>query len=217
MSVAGPSDKICTIVRAIEANYVEMSESYSSPGTVQTLLWAPCDPNHCGADQRLPLSQAIRSGDDRAIEQLLKAKANPILAEQGQEAPLSLAVRTGSLDYVRLLLHYRAPMGLTICQFNPATPESHCSLGSSSVGKSGLLALSELRKFPMSSIGPDYTLTMRPRVRVWTIRDGRRYLFRSDQSRLRCCCPMASSRDFLCLMSGLLKDPTTTHNVQRSP
>ena len=69
---------------------------------------AQCDPNHCGADQRLPLSQAIRSGDDRAIEQLLRAKANPILAEQGQEAPLSLAVRTGSLDYVRLLLHYRA-------------------------------------------------------------------------------------------------------------
>ena len=39
---------------------------------------------------------------------MLRAKANPILAEQGQEAPLSLAVRTGSLDYVRLLLHYRA-------------------------------------------------------------------------------------------------------------
>ena len=83
MSVAGPSDKICTIVRAIEANYVEMSESYSFPDTVQTLLWAQCDPNHCGAD-RLPLSQAIRSGDDRAIEQLLRAKANPTLAEQGQ-------------------------------------------------------------------------------------------------------------------------------------
>ena len=46
------------------------------------------------------------AGDDRAIEQLLKAKANPLLEEQGQEAPLSLAVRTGSLDYVRLLLHY---------------------------------------------------------------------------------------------------------------
>ena len=66
----------------------------------------------------------------------------------------------------------RVPMGLTICQFDTATPESHCSLGSSSVGKSGLLAPSELREFPMSSIGPDYTLTMRPRVRVWCARTG---------------------------------------------
>ena len=107
-AVAGKSDKICTIVRAIEANYVEMSESYSFPDTVQALLWAQCDPNHCGADQRLPLSQAIRSGDDRAVEQLLRAKAKPTRAEEGQEAPLSLAVRTGSLEYVRLLLHYRA-------------------------------------------------------------------------------------------------------------
>ena len=107
-SVAGKSDKICILVRAIEANYVEMSENYSFPDTVQTLLWAQCDPNQCGADQRLPLSQAIRSGDDRAIEQLLHAKANPILAEKEQEAPLTLAVLAGSPSYVRLLLHYRA-------------------------------------------------------------------------------------------------------------
>ena len=85
-----------------------MSENYSFPDTVQTLLWAQCDPNQCGADQRLPLSQAIRSGDDRAIEQLLQAKADPILAETEQEAPLSLAVLAGSPSYVRLLLHYRA-------------------------------------------------------------------------------------------------------------
>ena len=107
-SITGKSDKICTTVTAIEANYVEMSENYSFPDTVQTLLWAQCDPNQCGADQRLPLSQAIRSGDDRAIEQLLRAKANPILTEQGQEAPLSLAVQTGTPSYVRLRLHYSA-------------------------------------------------------------------------------------------------------------
>ena len=41
-SITGKSDKICTIVRAIEANYVEMSENYSFPDTVQTLLWAQC-------------------------------------------------------------------------------------------------------------------------------------------------------------------------------
>ena len=35
MSVVGPSDKTCTIVRAIEANYVEMAASYSFPDTVQ--------------------------------------------------------------------------------------------------------------------------------------------------------------------------------------
>ena len=51
---------------------------------------------------------AIRSGDDRAIEQLLRAKANPIRAEKGQEAPLLLAVRAGAPSYVRLLLQYRA-------------------------------------------------------------------------------------------------------------
>ena len=81
---------------------MELSENYRFPDTVQTFLWAQCDPNQCGA------SQAIRSGDDRAIEQLLKAKADPILAEKGQEAPLSLAVLAGSPSYVRLLLHYRA-------------------------------------------------------------------------------------------------------------
>ena len=95
-SVAGKSDKICNLVRAIEANYVETSENYSFPDTVQTLLWAQCDPDQCGVDQRLPLSQAIRSGDDRAIEQLLQAKANPLLAEKEQEAPLTLAVLAGS-------------------------------------------------------------------------------------------------------------------------
>ena len=38
-AVAGKSDKICTIVRAIDANYGEMSENCSFPGTVQTLFW----------------------------------------------------------------------------------------------------------------------------------------------------------------------------------
>ena len=50
----------------------------------------------------------IRSGDDRAVEQLLRAQANPIRADKGQEAPLQLAVRVGAPSYVRLLLQYRA-------------------------------------------------------------------------------------------------------------
>ena len=92
-AVTGTSDNICTLVRAIEANYVERSENYSFPDTVQTLLWARCDPNQAGRDQRLPLNQAIRSGDDRAVELLLRAQANPMLADTGHEAPLLLAVR----------------------------------------------------------------------------------------------------------------------------
>ena len=76
-AIAGTSEQACILVRAIEANYVELSENYSFPDTVQTLLWAQCDPNQAGLDQRLPLNQAIRSGDDRAVEQLLKAHGQP--------------------------------------------------------------------------------------------------------------------------------------------
>ena len=94
-SITGKGDKICTIVRAIEANYVELAENYIYPDTVQALLWAQCAPNHHGADQRLPISQAIRSGDDRALEQLLHAKANPTLTEQDQNTPLLLAIQMG--------------------------------------------------------------------------------------------------------------------------
>ena len=107
-AVTGTSDNTCTLVRAIEANYVERSENYSFPNTVQTLLWARCDPNQAGRDQRLPLNQAIRSGDDRAVELLLRAQANPMLADTGHEAPLLLAVRVGAPSYVRLLLQHRA-------------------------------------------------------------------------------------------------------------
>ena len=57
-SIAGKSDKICYLVRAIEANYVDTSENYSFPDTVQTLLWAQCDPNQCGVDQGFLLIQA---------------------------------------------------------------------------------------------------------------------------------------------------------------
>ena len=71
-SVAGVTKYALSL--AIEANYVEMSENYSFPDIVETLLWAQCEPNQCGADQRLPLSQATRSGDDRALEKLLQAK-----------------------------------------------------------------------------------------------------------------------------------------------
>ena len=91
-STAGKRDKICSIVRAIEANYVELADEYIYPDTVQALLWAQCDPKHSGADQRLPLIQAIRSGDDRALEQLLQARANPTLQEPDENAPLLLAI-----------------------------------------------------------------------------------------------------------------------------
>ena len=107
-AVTGTSDNICTLVRAIEANYVERSEHYSFPDTVQILLWAQCDPNQAGRDQRLPLNQAIRSGDDHAVELLLRARANPTLADTGHEVPLLLAVRVGAPNYVRLLLQHRA-------------------------------------------------------------------------------------------------------------
>ena len=48
-SVTGGNERVCVLVRAIEANYVEPSEDYSFPDTVQTLLWAQCDPNQAGA------------------------------------------------------------------------------------------------------------------------------------------------------------------------
>ena len=49
---------------------------------------------------------------------------------------------------------------------------AHCSLGSSLVGKSGLLALSEIRIGRMASRESAYTIDMRPRVRVWCARTG---------------------------------------------
>ena len=107
-AVTGGSEKVCILVRAIEANYVEPSEYYSFPDTVTTLLWAQCDPNQAGTDQRLPLNQAIRSGDDHAVELLLRARANPMLADIGNEVPLLLAARVGAPSYVRLLLQFRA-------------------------------------------------------------------------------------------------------------
>ena len=87
---------------------MELADDYIYPDTVQALLWAQCDPNHSGAEQRLPLSQAIRSGDDRALEQLLQARADPTLQEPDQSAPLLLAIQAGAPGYVRLLLQYKA-------------------------------------------------------------------------------------------------------------
>ena len=107
-AVTGGNERVCVLVRAIEANYVEPSEDYSFPNTVQTLLWAQCDPNQAGTDQRLPLNQAIRSGDDHAVELLLRAQANPMMADIGNELPLSLATNVGAPSYVRLLLQFRA-------------------------------------------------------------------------------------------------------------
>ena len=47
-----------------------------------------------------------------------------------------------------------------------------CSIGSSLVGRSGLLALSEIRIGRMASRESAYTIDMRPRVRVWCARTG---------------------------------------------
>ena len=107
-SVTGGNERVCVLVRAIEANYVEPSEDYSFPDTVQTLLWAQCDPNQAGADQRLPLNQAIRSGDDHAVALLLRSQANPMMADIGNDVPLLVAARVGAPSYVRLLLQFRA-------------------------------------------------------------------------------------------------------------
>ena len=104
----GGNERVCFLVRAIEANYLEPSEDYSFPNTVQTLLWAQCDPNQSGADQRLPLNQAIRSGDDHAVELLLRSQANPMMADIGNDVPLLVAARVGAPSYVRLLLQFRA-------------------------------------------------------------------------------------------------------------
>ena len=86
-SVAGKSDKICNLVRAIEANYVETSENYSFPDTVQTLLWAQCDPNQCGVDQRLPLSQAIRSGVTAQLNNCCKLRLTLYLQRKNKRHP----------------------------------------------------------------------------------------------------------------------------------
>ena len=102
------AEKVCVLVRAIEANYVEPSGDYSFPDTVQTLLWAQCDPNQAGTDLRLPLNQAIRSGDDHAVELLLRSQANPMRVDIGNDAPLLVAARVGAPNYVRLLLQFRA-------------------------------------------------------------------------------------------------------------
>ena len=74
-------------------------------------------------------------------------------------------------------------MGLPSSQLDTAAPEHHCTLGSSSGGNSALLELSKLGKLPMSSIGSDYTVTMRPRVRVWCARTGE-FLYEPTHSRL---------------------------------
>ena len=58
-----------------------------------------------------------------------------------------------------------------------------CSLGSSLVGKSGLLALSEIRIGRMASRESAYTIDMRPRVRVWFART-RDFLYEPMHPRL---------------------------------
>ena len=76
------------LVTAIEANYVEEVDEYELPDTVQTLLWACCSPNEYGAPE---VSQAIRSGDDRAVSQLLNHGTKPSRREDGGNDPFFLA------------------------------------------------------------------------------------------------------------------------------
>ena len=140
-AVSGASEKVCILVRAIEANYVEPSEHYSFPDTVQTLLWAQCDPNQAGIDQRLPLNQAIRSGDDHAVEVLLRARANPQLADIGIEVPLLLAARVGAPSYVRLLLQFRAHPAGSADSHGSSAPEDEVDAEWSRVLSQSPLAL----------------------------------------------------------------------------
>ena len=145
-SISRQHDEISTLVRAIEANYVELADDYVYPDTVQALLWAQCDPNHSSGGQRLLLSQAIRSGDDRAGPGL-----PPTSREPDENAPLLLASQVGSPTYVRLLLKHRADPGVT-----ESLPQSESSF-SSCKGQS----LPRRTASELASSFPDIVATLR--------------------------------------------------------
>ena len=60
---------------------------------------------------------------------------------------------------------------------------TYCSIGSSFVGRSGLLALNEFRTIPMALAGSDNGLVTQHRVRVWCARTGD-FLYEPSHPRL---------------------------------
>ena len=54
------------------------------------------------------MKQAIKSGDDIKVSQLLTSGANPSRREDGGNDPIFLAIQVCSADYVRLWLEHRA-------------------------------------------------------------------------------------------------------------
>ena len=123
-TIPGGTVKVNPIVQAIEANYLDADEEFELSDPVIALLWARVDPNEVGAPRVSPLGQAIRSGDDTAVEQLLKHRADPSYREHEHEAPIFQAITVCSPYYVRLLLTARVdPLSKehrpTTTQFSP--------------------------------------------------------------------------------------------------
>ena len=100
--------RINPLVLAIEESkpitFEEDDDGCLLPDTVQALLLAHCDPNDVGVTELSPLCEAIRSGDCRAITQLLTFRANPNRGEQGSNVPSSR-----SLVSVPWTMRYRNP------------------------------------------------------------------------------------------------------------
>ena len=67
-----------------------------------------CSPDDFGAPEILPLAEAIRSGDDVAVSQLLRHSANPSRREDGNNDLVFLALQLSFAEQVHPLLLYRA-------------------------------------------------------------------------------------------------------------
>ena len=86
------AELINPLVMAVRANYVEDEVDCCLPDTVQTLLFAHCEPNDFCSPEVSPLRDAIRSGDCRAVAHLLRFRANPNRSEDSQNAPIFTAI-----------------------------------------------------------------------------------------------------------------------------
>ena len=73
---------------------------YQLPDTVQALLWAYSSPDDFGAREISPLAEAIRSGDDLAVSQLLMHSANPSRREDGNNDLVFLAIQLSFAEQV---------------------------------------------------------------------------------------------------------------------
>ena len=71
-------------------------------------MLAHCDPNDFGDPQASPLCKAIKSGDSRAVSQLLKFRVNPNRAEDGQNVPIFAAIAVSSEGHVHMFIKHRA-------------------------------------------------------------------------------------------------------------